>query len=1094
MEEASKSSLRRPLLPTTQTESSTEANLARRSVSHVDNATPEVSSDTSATPTRNFESRRGLLMSAQKQVRSSASKGITLAQQQASAAMKGIQEMGEVMKNSMFKKEKRSHKFLLAPMTAITYQEYICCGCCKNGKQIRLDDKIEDIVRAEATIAEAMEHLVPIVEKGRPTRMEESVCCQCCCEKNANPGYDFLFNRQKFRSLLIIQLTMFFMAIILLNHENYMLKAPTCSPVLLDNFQRRGVNETTFNLNYVNSSVLLHSPGKIFIVPQKRESCSPAVKAVDAFGVCTFAEYHMEYEINFYADNPRSAIYVVSLLGYIYSLQSLYMGRKLFYDYKSGKKSLLRRCFTCLFGLIWGIFYVLNYIAVVIYLYTATSNCHQGLNNNDCFLRNRTIVSTKKEATSFYQGYQYLFHQEHETIKAKAAKSSNESLEYTKEVLNSLKPIMGLMEENFDTCQGFQKNGDVAIVFGIWLVFNILFNISNVSILISMIEYLKPGFTILAKRKVGQFKDGAFKKCPSLRKASNVQGKKLYFQFPPIVIAAVLLTVAGLAGIFAQYWSWQNDKISEPFERCLVPALKSVHGIAKDPKVTNSSQFLQQLLEPCPPYINYVDIENELLGRKTSFFRKFSELAKNLPAVEKAEIDELRASAVRSANEDELSPDMFAQIFGASLDAGIADLIVKYIQSHVLKIVDNNFSQLKTLLANVIIGEIIVGSVIAEASMVWARLAKIILLLCLGLRAWSIYRMLNKMYVIGVRQCEVVERCFRHEEGVYDFPMDSRDLDALRGHEPKSKIITNRWEILGAEVQMPHCEVGTLSEEEKRESHEKRLEYRHVQDVNYFLPGFLVSQLLGSIVQFWLLFIGITVLYILGFGMVVYKIVGKPANAGGGARTFNTKEDWQEGLNALRIWVIAIFTSVAIPFFVKTIVLRQFGKYFTDRKNGIKAPKRFILINFLQMVSCWSFFLYGQVLRKTFLELTKLLCFSFSVSQIYLIPVTFFVMIARIAGVLFRSLYLLGDLDKPFGYFDTLTYGWNSIIESMRIRAEFRKRAYHKAKEIRGKNVKVKDNEVLLGEKRYKNSWVMMTPSLAKGSHKEVKKMVASVI
>ena len=267
-----------------------------------------------------------------------------------------------------------------------------------------------------------------------------------------------------------------------------------------------------------------------------------------------------------------------------------------------------------------------------------------------------------------------------------------------------------------------------------------------------------------------------------------------------------------------------------------------MHGIAKDPKVTNSSQFLQQLLEPCPPYINYVDIENELLGRKTSFFRKFSELAKNLPAVEKAEIDELRASAVRSANEDELSPDMFAQIFGASPDAGIADLIVKNIQSHVLKIVDNNFSQLKTLLANVIIGEIIVGSVIAEVSSLWARLAKIILLLCLGLRAWSIYRMLNKMYVIGVRQCEVVERCFRHEEGVYDFPMDSRDLDALSGHEPKSKIITNRLEILGAEVQMPHCEVGTLSEEEKRESHEKRLEYRHVQDVNYFLPGFLVFQ------------------------------------------------------------------------------------------------------------------------------------------------------------------------------------------------------------------------------------------------------------
>ena len=54
-----------------------------------------------------------------------------------------------------------------------------------------------------------------------------------------------------------------------------------------------------------------------------------------------------------------------------------------------------------------------------------------------------------------------------------------------------------------------------------------------------------------------------------------------------------------------------------------------------------------------------------------------------------------------------------------------------------------------------------------------------------------------------------------------------------------------------------------------------------------------------------------------------------------------------------------------------------------------------------------------------------------------------------------------------------LTYGWNSIIESMRIRAESRKRAYHKAKEIRGKNEKVGDDEVLLGEKRYKHSWIV---------------------
>ena len=95
-------------------------------------------------------------------------------------------------------------------------------------------------------------------------------------------------------------------------------------------------------------------------------------------------------------------------------------------------------------------------------------------------------------------------------------------------------------------------------------------------------------------------------------------------------------------------------------------------------------------------------------------------------------------------------------------------------------------------------------------------------------------------------------------------------------------------------------------------------------------------------------------------------------------------------------------------------------------------------------------------------------------------PVTFFVMIARIAAILCRSLYLLGDLDKPFGVFDTLTYGWRGIIESMRIRAEFRKRAYHKAKEIREKGVKcTNDDTIFLAEEndgvRQQNSWIGMT-------------------
>ena len=95
-------------------------------------------------------------------------------------------------------------------------------------------------------------------------------------------------------------------------------------------------------------------------------------------------------------------------------------------------------------------------------------------------------------------------------------------------------------------------------------------------------------------------------------------------------------------------------------------------------------------------------------------------------------------------------------------------------------------------------------------------------------------------------------------------------------------------------------------------------------------------------------------------------------------------------------------------------------------------------------------------------------------------------MISRVGGVLARSLYLLGDMDKPFGFFDTLTYGWRSIIESMRLRAEFRKRAYQKALQIRKKTSRNEADEILLDnvgvgelvEERSKNSWVMMTPSV----------------
>ena len=68
---------------------------------------------------------------------------------------------------------------------------------------------------------------------------------------------------------------------------------------------------------------------------------------------------------------------------------------------------------------------------------------------------------------------------------------------------------------------------------------------------------------------------------------------------------------------------------------------------------------------------------------------------------------------------------------------------------------------------------------------------------------------------------------------------------------------------------------------------------------------------------------------------------------------------------------------------------------------------------------------------------------------ICLLPITVAIMVWAIISVLSRAFYLLGDMDKPFGYFDTPSYGWRSLIEFMRIRAEVEKRAYVAAKKIR---------------------------------------------
>ena len=105
---------------------------------------------------------------------------------------------------------------------------------------------------------------------------------------------------------------------------------------------------------------------------------------------------------------------------------------------------------------------------------------------------------------------------------------------------------------------------------------------------------------------------------------------------------------------------------------------------------------------------------------------------------------------------------------------------------------------------------------------------------------------------------------------------------------------------------------------------------------------------------------------------------------------------------------------------------------------------------------------------------------------ICLLPITVAIMVWAIISVLSRAFYLLGDMDKPFGYFDTPSYGWRSLIEFMRIRAEYEMRAYVAAKEIRRKHASLcrpsdrparpgtpsSDSPSSVRSKRHVNSWL----------------------
>ena len=409
-------------------------------------------------------------------------------------------------------------------------------------------------------------------------------------------------------------------------------------------------------------------------------------------------------------------------------------------------------------------------------------------------------------------------------------------------------------------------------------------------------------------------------------------------------------------------------------------------------------------VKDCTEFVDVDKLEYGIKQRKKAFYDAFQKevndqtnISVPMPSVSNKyvsqdKVDTLREMAVREA--DLAYPGGLEQLFSSAETFGneLVTQTFSTISSQLGKAADHSFKKVRQLCANVVVGKLILGDIITQILMAYSHFGRITLIVCVILRIRSISRMLNKLYVIGMKQKEIVERCFLHEESTYITPMAEVDIYTLSASQPAHKSHSN-FEILGlVRMKMEHLKHGEeIDAEEQHKKQQKLLEYRFIHDIHYFLPSFVVSQMLSSIIQFWIIYLTLSVTYFSLVFWVAKAIVIIPESnsttIGGGTqfRTFATEDDLYNGLGNLYNSVIQLLLVFLIPFLIKAVILKYYGKYLSNRKNGIRSTKKFLLINTLQMI--------------------------------LLIPVTSFVMILRLAAVFSRAVYLLGDMDKPFGVF-----------------------------------------------------------------------------
>ena len=236
----------------------------------------------------------------------------------------------ESAKRALSKNQTVDHMLLLKPLTTMKYRKFFCCGKCPISEKIELEGKIKRMIREAETTADAAALLAPVVDKENKERMVKRnwcQCCGCCPGTTANPGYDFLFNRQRFRIVLLMAYTIIFMSLVMLNYPAYNFPPPTCNSLYVDYFHEQSLSavakikhdlwyrpeNVTSNKNYFSITIAI----------KDTNACPPWVKGMDAIGICRIASFvpHDAQAINPFADNISGSLYGKFYIFTIYNLK-----------------------------------------------------------------------------------------------------------------------------------------------------------------------------------------------------------------------------------------------------------------------------------------------------------------------------------------------------------------------------------------------------------------------------------------------------------------------------------------------------------------------------------------------------------------------------------------------------------------------------------------------------------------------------------------------------------------------------------------------------------------------------------------------------